>query len=106
MRGDGRVYQRGGRWWISYYVRGVNYRKPGGPTEKAAKKALRGKLKEVAAGRHVAPQEERLTLSDLLAGLERHLETNGAKSMVSFRAHAKAVRDALGHRRVVDFATE
>ncbi len=106
MRGDGRVYPRGGRWWISYYVRGVNYRRPGGATEEAARKALRAKLKEIAAGRHVAPQEERLTVSDLLAGLERHLLTNGAKSMVSFRAHAKAVREALGHRRAVDFTTE
>jgi hypothetical protein len=37
MRGDGRVFQRGSRWWIAYYApqngRSVEHREPGGKTE-------------------------------------------------------------------------
>ncbi len=55
------------------------------------------KLREVAAGGHVAREEERVTLVDLLIGRERRLETNGAKSMGPF-GHTKAVLESLGHR--------
>jgi integrase len=105
-RGDGRVFQRGRRWWVSYYVRGVNYRRPGGDAEEAARDFLRKTLKEIAAGRHVTPREERVTVAELLSAYEDHLVMNEAKSLVSFRAHAKAVRIAFGRFRAVDLTTE
>jgi hypothetical protein len=52
MRGDGRVYQRGARWWIAYYApqngRSVEHREPGGKTEAEARRLLRQRLREVA----------------------------------------------------------
>lgn len=42
--GNGRVYQRGERWWIQYYKNGERYQEPGGKTEREAKSKLRTRL--------------------------------------------------------------
>jgi integrase len=99
MRGDGRIFKRGTRWWISYNVNGRNYRQPAGTMEADARRVLRAKRKEIAGDRFVAPAAERLTVRELLQALETDLLMRGAKSIVSFRAHRKAVEDELGDRR-------
>src|SRR3712207_6302581 len=52
MRGDGRVFQRGSRWWIAYYApqggQSVEQREPGGKTEKEARRLLRQRLQKIA----------------------------------------------------------
>ena len=105
MRGDGRVYQRGNRWWIEYWHRGRQYREAGGASEKAAGKRLKDRLKQIAGDRFVGPQEERVEVSELLDALERHLETKGARAMASLRSHLRPVRDALGSKLAVDLRT-
>jgi integrase len=99
MRGDGRIFQRGNRWWISYNVNGRNYRQPGGDTEADARRLLKSKRNDIAGNRFVPPAAERLTVRDLLQALETDLSMRGAKSMISFKAHRKAVEDYLGDRR-------
>jgi len=51
MRGDGRVFQRCNRWWLSHYVkkagRSVEVREPGGRSEKEALKKLKQRRKEI-----------------------------------------------------------
>ncbi len=106
MRGDGRVFQRGNRWWVSYYLNGTNFRHPGGSTEAEARKTLKAKMWEAAGGQHVSPQEERVTVKELLDALERHLTMKGAKAMVSFKAHKKAVKAAFGHFRAAGLRNE
>ncbi len=106
MRGDGRIFQRGSRWWISYNVNGRNYRQPAGSTEDDARRALKAKRKEIAGDRFVPPAAERLTVAELLESLEADLLMRGAKSMVSFRAHRKAVEEVLGARRASTLAAD
>lgn len=99
MRGDGRIFRRGARWWISYNVNGRNHRQPAGGTEAEARRLLKAKRKEIAGDRFVPPAVERLTVRVLLQALEADLTMRGAKSMVSFKAHRKAVENDLGDRR-------
>lgn len=106
MRGDGSIFQRGSRWWIRYWVDGVNYRQAAGPKEEDAVRLLKAKRKEIAGDRFVTPRSERLTIAELLEALEKDLELRGAKAMVSFRAHRKAVEDALGPRRASTITTD
>ncbi len=50
MRGDGRVFKRGEKWWISFYVDGREQRESAKTNdEEKARKYLRAKLKEVHA---------------------------------------------------------
>lgn len=65
-RGDGRVFQRGRRWWIAYYVAGVEHRESAGDTERDAGHRLRGRLAEIHSGRFIGPQRERVTVNELL----------------------------------------
>ena len=58
MRGDGRVFQRGNRWWIAYYVSGREIREPGGTTEKAARQRLKERFSEISGRRFIRPEEE------------------------------------------------
>lgn len=65
----------------------------GFPSRTAAKRALQGWQSELLAGRYVAKENEKLSVSDLLDSYERDLKNRSAKSMISFRAHAKALRE-------------
>lgn len=101
MRGDGRAYRRGQRWWISYYIDGQRCREPAGDTDEEARKKLKRRLRQAAGGQFHGPREERVRVKDLMDALERDLERRGAKSMVSFRAHKKAVIEGFGSMRAV-----
>jgi integrase len=105
MRGDGRIFQRGSRWWIAFFVDGKEHRLPAG-TEDDAKRLLKAKRKEIAKDAFVAPKDEKRTVGELLEALERDLLQRGAKSMDSFAAHRKAVEDALGKRRATSITTD
>ena len=108
MRGDGGIYQPKDRptWWC--YVPAKPKRAVRGPfrTEAEARKAWKALRREVAAGRYRGPQEERLTVGNLLDAYRTDLVTRGAKALVSFDAHAKAVRGAFGHVRAVELDAE
>lgn len=65
----------------------------GFPSRTAAKRALQGWQSELLAGRYVAKENEKLSVSDLLDSYERDLKNRSAKSMISFRAYAKALRE-------------
>ena len=104
MRGDGRVFRRGNRWWIAYYVRGREYRESAGKTPAEAKKKLRERLRGIYSDQFISPRQERVTVEELLDSLEAHLEVRGVKSLRSIRSHLKPVRDRFGHIRAVDVA--
>lgn len=105
MRGDGRTYRRGDRWWIEYWVRGQQLRESAGRTEAEAKRKLKARLKEIHGDRFVGPKEERLTVEELLDGLILHLETKGARAVASFESHLKPVREHFNFTRAVDLTT-
>jgi integrase len=109
MRGDGRVFQRGGRFWIAYYVkkagRSIEKREFGGITEKAAKKKLKHRRREIGASElgvytFTGPESERLTIEDLLGSLEEHYRIEG-KEQKRAVSHMQHLRDFFGCERAV-----
>ncbi|HEY3124116.1 MAG TPA: site-specific integrase [Thermoanaerobaculia bacterium] len=114
MRGDGRVFQlrradgslRSSRWWIAYSVGGREIRESGGKSDAEARKVLRARLKQIAAGRWIEPEQERMTVSELLDGYEAHLSARQAKAVGSIHSHLRPVRAAFGDRRAVDLRVD
>lgn len=107
MRGDGTVYRRKdtGTWWVAYWHRGRQYREPGGRTEAQARKKLRLRMREIHAERFVGPQEERVSVPEVLDDLVRHLETRGARSVRHYRCHLKPVHEYFEFTRAVDLTS-
>ena len=121
MRGDGRVFKRGARWWIAYYAprggKALEYREPAFIVERAgedprsartkqeALRALRARRREILGDRFVAPPERRITIGNLLDDLLTHLRTKGARSADETAAHMQAVRRALADRRAAELTT-
>jgi integrase len=92
-RGDGRVFKRGNRWWIAYYIDGVEKREPGGRTEKEALKKLKLRLKQLHAHQlglelFKGPEAERITVEDLLRRLEEKYRESG-KELQRSHSHMK-----------------
>ena len=114
MRGTGRVFKRANsaHWWIAFYHRGKEIRESSGsPNQKDAEKLLRQRLKEVGADSlglkaFVGPQQERLTVGDLLDALESDFRLRGLKSPKQTMGHLRIIRAALGDLRAVDVTTE
>src|SRR5262245_34381806 len=102
MRGQGRIYQRGPRFWIEYWHRGQQFRESAGKKEGAAKSLLKKRLKEIAGDKFVGPTEERVTVDDLLDDLMTHLKNKGSKAVASFSSHLKPVRKFFSLRRAVE----
>src|SRR5207237_6120224 len=87
-------------WGAALRVTGQRFRQETAfATKTEAKRALQGWQNELLAGRYVGKDQERLTVADLLEGYERDLTMRSAKSMVSFRAHAKAIREGVAAGR-------
>jgi integrase len=115
MRGNGRVYQRGARWWIAYYApqngRSVEHREPVGKTEAEARRLLRQRLREVAVHQtglraFQGPRQERMTVEELLQVLEQDYQIHGRKSLPQLRAHLRHVRVYFGLDRAMAVTTE
>jgi len=101
MWGDGRIYQRGRKFWIAYSVRGREVREPAGQTSQEAKKFLKTRLNQLRAGTLPGREAEALTVDDLLDALVSHLELRGAKSLVPVRSHLKPIRSRFGFSRAL-----
>jgi integrase len=115
MRGDGRVFQRGNFWWISYYHNGREVREAAKhvrtgkkipATEKEqdqAQKYLKHRLGQIAAeqngGRPFAgPKAERVTVTELVDALESDLRLRG-KLSVETSSNLKPLRAHFGEMR-------
>ena len=113
MRGQGRIFTRANSpyLWISYYVRGREYRESSHSTEKKdAERLLRHRLSEVGADKlgartFVGPKQERVTVGDLLDALESdyRLRKCHTKQFVSQLAH---IRRAFSERRAIQITEE
>lgn len=127
MRGDGFTYQRHaatcankGRpkderaececvWWIAFYFRGDFIREPAaGPDSppvrdaKAARRKLRDRIGSIRGGRYRGPEEEKVTIGELLDALEIHLKNKGAKS-TSNASQIRSARERFGPERAIGF---
>jgi integrase len=108
-RGRGRLYhQRGSAfWWLAFYKHGKQIRMSTEETdEKKAERVLKLKLQErdaeLGGGRKmITPQQQRITVSELLENLESDYRLRGIDSP-QFRSHVKHIRGHFGHWRAVE----
>jgi integrase len=111
MRGEGRIYQRGDVLWIAYYApcdgtrhepvapcgRSHEEREPAGRSEKEARALLKQRRQALAVHRaglrpFQGPRQEKVTLAELLDGLEKDHEVRGRKGLAQLKSHLKHVR--------------
>jgi integrase len=113
-RGNGRIFQRGTRYWIAYYApkdgRSVEHREPAG-TEKDARRKLKDRLLEVENHRRgiekfQGRRQERVRVEELLQNLERDYQIHGRKSFPQLRAHLKHIRSFFAMDRALAVSTE
>jgi len=113
MRGDGRIFRRKDTafWWCAYYLRGKQYRESTEETdEKKAQKFLSHKVKEIHADQigarpFVGPEQQRITVSELLDALEADYKLRGVGTP-QLASHLKYVRAHFGHFRAIALTAE
>jgi integrase len=122
VRGEGRVFQRGRRWWIAFYgflpngERGES-RESAGPTEAAARQFLRRRIREVAnhldgVRRFQGPNQERITVNELLDNLTADYRQRQIKSLAKTigprgnGGHLKPIRDYFGPLRAIKVTSD
>jgi hypothetical protein len=106
-RGRGRVYRRGKKWWIQYYVDGRRVREaaktPDGAAVRNSQEArtiLNATLGQIAEGRYAGPAAERVTFDDLAEGLLTDYKANGHRSLADTeRRIRKHLRPFFGGKR-------
>lgn len=121
-RGQGRVFERGSLLWVAYYAHGKEEREVARHvrtgdklevTEKNRHEAgrfLKRRLGELAAEQHggrafVGPQQERVTINELLDGLERDYKLRD-KWTVKVESVIKPLRQRFGTWRAVDITSD
>ena len=112
MRGDGRVFRRGGNWWVAFYVDGRERRESAKTRdEQTAQKYLRKKLKEVHAHEldpakpFLTQRDRKRTVADLMDMLKADLEIRG-KWNPQVRSNLEHVRSGFGNIRATALTAE
>jgi integrase len=81
-RGDGSVFQRGRLWWIAYYRNGKQLKESSGSEkESEARKLLKNRHGEIALGRFIGPDAERVTIRELAEDYLNDYRVNARKSL-------------------------
>jgi integrase len=102
LRGQGRIFERGEKHWIAYYVDGVEHRESAGNTRADAKRKLKARLNEIHSGTFIDPRKAKITVNELLDNYITHLKNKGAKSIPGLVSGLKPMRSAFGIRRAID----
>ena len=102
LRGQGRIFKRGEKHWIAYYINGVEHRDSAGNTEAEAKRKLKARLNEIHGDRFIDPRKAKITVNELLDNYITHLKNKGAKSIPALISGLKPMRSAFGIRRAID----
>jgi hypothetical protein len=81
-KGEGCVYQRGKVWWIKYSRDGKPFPESSDSTrERDARKLLRKRLGEIASGRFVGPEAEKVKVRELAEDYLNDYRVNARKSL-------------------------
>ena len=113
-RGRGRIFTRKGSaaLWCAYYLRGKEHRQSTGETDPSkAEKFLNRKLKDVGADQigakqFITPQQERVTVNQILDGLVTEYESGGESGVTRvmnapMKSHLKRLRAFFGTMRAM-----
>ena len=106
--GLGRIYRRGGIWWIQYGYRGQDRRESSHCSVRAvAVKLLRRRLEEMGSGRLIGPDAEKVTFADLAEGLLNDYRVNNRRSLRRAQNSLDHLRNFFGpDARALDITTE
>ena len=89
--------KRSGRYWIAYYVNGKERRESALTNDHGeAVKKLLSRQNEVKDGNYVGPNEDRVTVRDLLDQLIVNYETHERVSLDTVRAHVRLWKQEVG----------
>ena len=107
MRGQGRMFQRGGVWWIAYYHRGKEIRETTKKTseqkgEQAATTLLRKRLRTAGTPEFLGPAEERVAFDDLAGLFLADYRVNGKRSLRDATRNVAQLRTVFGEDRALD----
>ncbi|MBT5260289.1 MAG: site-specific integrase [Nitrospina sp.] len=102
IRGQGRVFMRGKKYWIAYYVRGEEHRESGGNTKADAKRKLKTRLNEIHSDKFIDPRTAKITVNELLDNYLTHLKNKGAKSVSRLTSDLKRIREYFGCYRAIN----
>ena len=107
MRGFGRVYKRGGVWWVEYWHRGKQHRESShNDGQVQARKLLKQRLGEINAGRFIGPSEDRLTFEQLVKDLVNDYQVNGRRSLATINYYISHLREVFGLSRAIDITAD
>jgi integrase len=106
-RGQGRVFQRGGRWWIAYYHEGREIRESSRTdSQQVASRLLKDRLAAIYAGTFIGPQQTRVTVGDLLETLRVEMEVRRLKGWYAIKGIFPRLSSALGQHRAAAMTPE
>ena len=109
-KGLGSIYKRGDTHWIKYYkdtldpetkeVRKKMFREScHSDREVDARRLLKERIGQMASGKFVGPQGDKVTVNELFARLLRDYESNNRKSLSSIKHHLKHLDPFFGSIR-------
>jgi hypothetical protein len=100
QRGQGRVFRRGGRWWIAYYHEGREIRESSrSENEQAAFRLLKDRLAAIYVGTFIGPQQARIPVGELLETLRAEMEARNLKGWYAIKGIFPRLNAALGRYR-------
>ena len=102
LRGQGRIFERGEKYWIAYYVDGVEHRESAGNTKADAKRKLKARLNEIHSDKFIDPRTAKITVNELLDNYLTHLKNKGAKSVSRLTSDLKRIRENFGCYRAIN----
>jgi integrase len=106
-RGTGRLFQRGGVWWIAYYHRGTEIRESAKtPSEHTARRLLRERLRTAGRPDFIGPAAERVTFDDLAALYLTDYRLNGRRSLRDATRNVEKLREVFGIDRALDITAD
>lgn len=114
-RGEGRIFPRKGTsfLWCAYFLRGKEFRESTRETdEKKALKFLKNRMDEVGADKigaraFIGPQQQRVTVNDILDDLETEYKLGGKKRIPrevnpQMKSHLRRIREYFGTMRAMN----
>jgi hypothetical protein len=107
MRGHGRVFQRGGVWWVAYYHRGQEIRESAKTTsEHKARALLRERLRSAGTQEFIGPAAQRVTFEDLAVLYLTDYRLNGRRSLRDATRNVETLREVFGIDRALDITAD
>ena len=105
--GTGRIYRRGGVWWVQYGHDGKNYRESSkSDLQDDARKLLNQRKAEIGSGKLIGPHAERLTFEHLAEMIDTDYRVNGMRSTKRLRTSLNHLRSFFGTDRALHITTD